>query len=83
MTNPCTRAASKARSGREQKGESEAMIFWILFLMIGTAVTGYMTLADTDPFSSGMSGYALFAFVLLFTGSLVVFAMHGTRRRMR
>jgi hypothetical protein len=74
---------SEVRSGREQKGESEAMIFWILFMMIGTAVTGYMTLTDTDPFSSGLSGYALFAFVLLFTGSLVVFAMHGTRRRTR
>ncbi|HET9327466.1 MAG TPA: hypothetical protein VFQ05_11895 [Candidatus Eisenbacteria bacterium] len=59
------------------------MIFWILFLMIGTAVTGYLTLTDTDPFSTGMAGYALFAFILLFTGSLVVFAMHGTRRRTR
>jgi uncharacterized membrane protein YgdD (TMEM256/DUF423 family) len=28
-----------------------------------------------------MAGYALFAFILLFTGSLVAFAMHGTRQR--
>jgi hypothetical protein len=57
------------------------MIFWILFLMIGTAVTGYMTLTDNDPFSSGLAGYALFAFILAFTGSMVVFALYGTRRR--
>ena len=59
------------------------MIYWILFLMVGTGVTGYLTLTDQAPHSSGVAAYALFAFVLLFTGSLVVFAMHGTRRRTR
>ena len=59
------------------------MIWWILFLMIGTAVTGYLSLTDQSTFSSGVSAYALFGFVLLFTGSLVVFAMHGMKKRTR
>ena len=59
------------------------MIYWIVFLMVGTAVTGYLTLTDMSPYSSGTSAYALFAFVLLFTGSLAAAAMHGTRKRPR
>jgi hypothetical protein len=41
------------------------MIFWILFMMIGTAVTGYMTLTDNDPIlEAGWPDTRLFAFVL-------------------
>lgn len=60
------------------------MIFWILFLMIGTAVTGFLALSDTSPAASGgASTYALFGFVLVFTGSLIAVAMHVTRRNIR
>ena len=56
------------------------MILWILFLIVGTGVTCYLTLSDNAPATGGAAPYALFAFVLLFTGSLVAVTMHGTKR---